>query len=100
MDGYLPADFLVCMVTCYFYQTLFITLIYLITYLDLNLLSWSANNMLAVALGSTVFLWNASNGSIQELVQLEDAGDYVCSVSWIKEGNILAVGNSTGAVQV
>merc|ERR1719253_902868 len=35
----------------------------------LNLLDWNQDNILAVALGQTVYLWNASNGHIQELMQ-------------------------------
>jgi len=35
----------------------------------LNLLDWNSENILAVALGQTVYLWNASNGHIQELMQ-------------------------------
>ena len=67
---------------------------------DLNLLSWSTNNHLAVALGQNVYLWNAASGSITELMELENAEEYVSSLAWIKEGNILAVGNSSGTVQV
>jgi hypothetical protein len=29
---------------------------------DLNLLDWSANNTVAIALGSSVYLWNAATG--------------------------------------
>jgi len=36
----------------------------------LNLLDWSAQNVLAVALGPTVYLWNATDGSINELCSL------------------------------
>ena len=31
----------------------------------MNLVDWSASNMLAVGLGSTVFLWNAQNSSVR-----------------------------------
>ena len=47
-----------------------------------------------------MYLWNASSGDIVQLCQMEPSDCYVSSVSWIKEGNILAVGNSEGAVQV
>lgn len=62
----------------------------------LNLLDWSCNNHLAVALGPHIYLWNAATGEIQQLMELEAPEDYVCSVKWIKEGNILAIGNSLG----
>ena len=51
-----------------------------------------------MALGTHIYLWNASNGEIQQLLQLENPEDYVSSVKWIKEGNILAVGNAFGEV--
>ena len=53
--------------------------------LDLNLLDWSHNNHVAVALAGTVYLWNASDGSIVSLTSIEPP-DYVCSVSWIRDG--------------
>ena len=39
----------------------------------LNLLDWSSDNLLAVALGRTVYIWNADSGDISVLV--------VCSLS-------------------
>jgi len=72
----------------------------ILLFADLNLLDWSVNNHLAVALGSNVYLWNASSGEITQLMQLENQGDYVGAVSWVSEGNILGVGTSTGEVQV
>ncbi|XP_013409650.1 cell division cycle protein 20 homolog [Lingula anatina] len=66
----------------------------------LNLLDWSVNNHLAVALGGHVYLWNAGSGEIEQLLELENPEDYVSSVSWIKEGNYLAVGNSSNEVQL
>ncbi|XP_064604437.1 cell division cycle protein 20 homolog isoform X2 [Liolophura sinensis] len=66
----------------------------------LNLLDWSVNNHLAVALGSSVYLWNAGSGEISQLLQMDNPEDYVGAVSWIKEGNYLAVGTSCGEVQL
>jgi WD40 repeat protein len=66
---------------------------------DLNLIDWSHNNFLAVALGANIYLWNAGTGKIQQLLTLEGS-DFVCSVGWIQEGNCLAVGTSMGVVQV
>lgn len=67
---------------------------------DLNLVDWSSGNVLAVALDNSVYLWSASTGDILQLLQMEQPGDYVSSVSWIKEGNYLAVGTSSAEVQV
>jgi len=65
----------------------------------LHLLDWSANNHMAVALAGTVYLWNATDGGIVSLTTI-DPPDYVCSLSWIRDGSVLAVGTSEGAVQL
>lgn len=67
---------------------------------DLNLVDWSSGNVLAVALDNSVYLWSASTGDILQLLQMEQPGDYISSVAWIKEGNYLAVGTSSAEVQV
>lgn len=54
---------------------------------------------MACALGPNVYLWNAGTGTIEQLVELE-GNDYVCSLSWIQEGDYLAVGNTTGTVEL
>ena len=49
----------------------------------LNLLDWGCNNVVAVALGPTVYLWNAGSGDIQQLCQTsEDSDDFITSVAW------------------
>lgn len=63
-------------------------------------MDWSSGNVLAVALDNSVYLWSASSGDILQLLQMEQPGDYVSSVAWIKEGNYLAVGTSSAEVQV
>lgn len=65
----------------------------------LNLLSWSSQNVLAVALGQSVFLWDANTGSTQELMSLEGE-DYVSSVSWVQDGSHIAVGTADNMVQL
>ena len=66
----------------------------------LNLIDWSANNLLAVALGPAIYLWNAADGSINQLCEIEDEEDYVCSVNWTADGNYLAVGTASSTVQI
>jgi len=68
----------------------------------LNLMAWSSLNILAVALGPAVYLWNASNGSIEMLCDLAetDEEDYVCSVAWTADGKYLSVGTATSMVQI
>eukprot|EP00727_Mastigamoeba_balamuthi_P008722 m51a1_g4472 WD40 repeat-containing protein (484) ;mRNA; r:245877-247712 len=66
----------------------------------LNLLDWSPNNVLAVALGQGVYLWDASSGGIQQLTST--TGDsVVTSLKWMRQGGEhLAVGTSEGEVQL
>ncbi|KAM9428729.1 cell division cycle protein 20 homolog isoform 1-T2 [Salvelinus alpinus] len=66
----------------------------------LNLLDWSSRNLLAVALHNSVYLWDATQGDIVLLMKMEREEDYICSVSWIKEGNFLAIGTSDCKVQL
>lgn len=66
----------------------------------LNLLDWGSNNVLAVALGQVVYLWNATTGTIEELMELE-GDDYISSVSWLPQGgDFLAIGTSSASVQL
>ena len=67
----------------------------------LNLIDWSCSNKLAVALGPSVYLWDAESGSIDELLTLEDENDYVCSLKWIQQGgNHIALGTASASTQV
>ncbi len=52
-----------------------------------------------MALSGAVYVWNASTTQTDQLFQLEDE-TIVTSLSWIKEGNILAVGLDNGTVEV
>lgn len=47
----------------------------------LNLVDWSATNILAVALAQHVYIWNANTSSVHELVDLGER-NRVTSVSW------------------
>jgi cell division cycle 20, cofactor of APC complex len=71
----------------------------------LNCLSWSVKDILAIGLGSCVYLWNSRSGEVNELLNLGDDGeesisDYVSSLSWIHDGSHLAVGSSDSSVQI
>lgn len=52
----------------------------------LNLIDWSNQNTLAIALANTVYLWNASTGGIVELLKTSEDDNVICSVNWTKEG--------------
>ena len=54
----------------------------------------------AIALGQSVFLWNAATGSIAELPACREADDHVTSVSWAADGKHIAVGTDSATVQI
>lgn len=81
----------------------------------LNLVDWGPNNILAVGLGDSVYLWNSESGKVDMLTKIE--GDQVTSVGWIQrvsqvfsnqhrsgsdvfQGSHLAIGTGKGIVQV
>lgn len=68
----------------------------------LNLIDWSSQNNLAVALDQDLFLWSAGSGEISQLFSMDQQNsDYICSTSWQpSKGNILAVGNSKNMVEL
>ncbi|SCV71943.1 BQ2448_4637 [Microbotryum intermedium] len=74
----------------------------------LNLLDWSVTNLVAIGLGESVYVWNAESGEVNLLCSvgnsnegLIDEGDeYICSVKFTEDGTHLAVGLSSGPIQV
>lgn len=65
----------------------------------LNLVDWSASNILAVGLGSSVYLWSASTNKVTKLYDL-GSNDSVTSVQWSHTGGHLAVGTNSGNLQI
>ncbi|VFQ62964.1 unnamed protein product [Cuscuta campestris] len=66
----------------------------------LNLLDWGSSNVLSIALGSTVYLWDASEGSTSELVTVDDEFGPVTSVKWAPDGRHVAIGLNNSDVQL
>jgi cell division cycle 20-like protein 1, cofactor of APC complex len=66
----------------------------------LNLVDWSSQNVLAVGLGSCVYLWSACTSKVTKLCDLAQTEDLVTSVSWAQRGTHLAVGTNRGEVQL
>nr|XP_020752784.1 cell division cycle protein 20 homolog B isoform X2 [Odocoileus virginianus texanus] len=66
----------------------------------LNILDWNFQNLVAIALGSSVYIWNGDDHNRIENIYLRLTCNYISSVSWIKEGTCLAVGTSEGEVQL
>ncbi|XP_072035040.1 cell division cycle protein 20 homolog [Amphiura filiformis] len=73
---------------------------YLLDDFYLTLLDWGPSNFAAVALNDEIYLWNAQDGSIDCLLELDDEDTYISCVSWIQQGCILAIGSSDGTVQL
>ena len=65
----------------------------------LNLVDWSQTNILAVALGQAVYVWNACTSTVSLLCDLGDDAQ-VTSVSWSQKGAHLCVGDASGAIHV
>lgn len=60
----------------------------------LNVLDWSYQNMVAIGLARSVYLWNADDGPVRDLKYTR--GDMVTSLSWSGDGNFLALGDRFG----
>lgn len=66
----------------------------------LNLVDWSSQNVLAVGLGSCVYLWSACTCKVTKLVDLAPTNDTVCSVAWSQRGTYLSVGTTHGDTRI
>eukprot|EP00976_Prorocentrum_cordatum_P063704 1177189-Prorocentrum_minimum.AAC.2 len=67
----------------------------------LNLLDWSSKNVVAIALGPSLYLWNSSSGDVSELMSVNaDADDLVTSVQWGADGKHIAIGTNNSEVQI
>ena len=68
----------------------------------LNLVDWSAQNVLAVGLGTCVYLWSACTSKVTKLCDFSSSEpqDSVCSVSWSQRGTYLSVGTNNGETQL
>jgi cell division cycle protein 20 (cofactor of APC complex) len=64
----------------------------------LNLMDWSKDNRLAVALGSAVYVWSAETGDIVQL--FDRPGVNVTSLNWAPGGQWLAIGSEEFEVQL
>lgn len=65
-----------------------------------NLMDWGKNNVLAVALDSAVYLWNAENKGVNKLFQIQGDNDNPASVAWSENTATLAVGYSQSMLQI
>ena len=65
----------------------------------MNLVDWSKQNVLAVGLGSCIYLWSATNSKVTKLSDI-GPNNRVTSVQWSRDGNHFAVGTHTGDLQI
>ncbi|KAF8627145.1 hypothetical protein AX17_006362 [Amanita inopinata Kibby_2008] len=66
----------------------------------LNLLSWSAQNTVAVALEGATYIWRADTGTVSQLGDVSAMGTFVSSVDFSNDGTFLGVGLGTGEVEL
>jgi len=64
----------------------------------LNLVDWSSQNLLAVGLNHSVYLWNALTSQVVRLYDGGSGVEMVTSLSWMGKGTHLAIGSSSGSV--
>jgi len=64
------------------------------------LLDWGSSNVLSIALGCKVYLWDASSQSATELVTIDEDSGPVTSVSWALDGRHIAIGLNSSDVQL
>lgn len=53
---------------------------------------------MAVALGSSVYLWNAGSGAISHLCTTSTEDDYITSLAWAADGKHISVGTYSAQV--
>lgn len=65
----------------------------------LNLLSWSCENVLAVALAENTYIWRADTGAVTQVGEAPE-GSYVSSVDFSQDGAYLGIGIGSGEVEL
>jgi cell division cycle 20-like protein 1 (cofactor of APC complex) len=64
----------------------------------LSLLDWSQQNILGVGLANSIYLWNANNGTVLKLLDLDN--DKVTSLKFLDKGDKIAVGSVSGESRI
>lgn len=65
----------------------------------LNLLAWSSSNLLAIGLEDTVYVWNATTGSVGLLCELPNK-TLVTSLKWSEDGSYISIGKDDGFIEI
>lgn len=66
----------------------------------LNIMDWGKNNILAIALGSELYLWNAENGQVKMLFRISHDDNYPTSVAWSEDAKTIAAGHMCSKIQL
>lgn len=64
----------------------------------LNLLEWSSQNILSVALDTSLYMWNANNNKVLRFCDI--APSNITSLAWNNSGTQVGVGTSQGVVDI
>ena len=65
----------------------------------LNILDWSPTNLLAVALHSSVYIWDPETKHTRLLCTVEN-NTWVTSLKWMQKCNTLAIGTKPGTLEI
>lgn len=66
----------------------------------LNILDWSTQNLLAVALNEAVYIWDAEKEAVRLLTQVDCSFDYISSLAFSSEGGLLNLASSQGCLSI
>jgi len=66
----------------------------------LNLLDWSAQNIVSVGLGTSAYLWSGITSGVTCLCDISSERDTITSVKFSEKGNLLAIGTHRGLVNI
>lgn len=61
----------------------------------LNLVDWSSQNVLAVGLNRSVYIWSACTSQVKKLCEVP-MDDSITSIGWSNRGKHLAIGTNSG----
>lgn len=65
----------------------------------LNLISWSSQNVVAVALGESTYIWRAETGGVTHIGDAPE-GTHVSAVDFSGDGEFLSIGTGAGAIEL
>ncbi|XP_060181554.1 cell division cycle 20.2, cofactor of APC complex-like [Lycium barbarum] len=65
-----------------------------------NIMDWGKSNILAIVLGSILYIWNAQVQKAQILMEVKREHDYPTSVAWSDDGKTIAVGCNSSKLQL